>query len=151
MRIVLLCGLPGSGKSTYLTKTGLAGLSSDHLRQLLIDDVTDQTIHARVFESLRYLLRQRLMLERPLTYIDATHLTPAERAPYIGMARAYGAIVEAVFFDTPLEICLKRNAARDRVVPEEAMRAMASKLIPPDVSEGFAQVTVVRALTEPRL
>lgn len=121
----------------------MTGLSSDNLRQLLIDDATDQTIHARVFESLRYLLRQRLMLARPLTYIDATHLTPAERAPYIGMGRAYGAAVEAVFFDTPLPVCLERNAARDRVVPEEAMKAMAAKLVPPDLSEGFARIEII--------
>jgi predicted kinase len=145
MRIVLLCGLPGSGKSTYLAKTGMTGLSSDHLRQLLIDDASDQTIHAQVFESLRYLLRQRLMLKRPVTYVDATHLTPGERAPYIGMGRAYGAEVEAVFFDTPLEICQERNAARDRVVPEEAMKAMAAKLVPPSQAEGFSRVDLIAA------
>ena len=140
MRIVLLCGLPGSGKSTYLEKLGARGLSSDHMRELLIDDATNQTIHERVFESLRYLLRQRLMLGRPVTYIDATHLTPAERAPYIGMGRAYGCDVEAVFFDVPLEVCLARNALRQRVVPEEAMELMAAKWIPPEISEGFSRV-----------
>ena len=62
MRIVVLVGLPGSGKSTYLEQLGLVGLFSDRIRQLLTDDATDQTIHDRVFETLRYLLRQRLAL-----------------------------------------------------------------------------------------
>src|SRR5947209_2078342 len=105
MRIVVLVGLPGSGKSTYLERLGAAGLSSDAIRRQLADDETDQTIHDRVFQTLRYLLRQRLAIGRPVTYIDATNLTPQERAPYLGIGRSYGCEVEAVYFDVPLDIC----------------------------------------------
>ncbi|MGA3019708.1 MAG: AAA family ATPase [Bryobacteraceae bacterium] len=70
MRIVVLVGLPGSGKSTYLERLGAPALSSDRIRGLLADDETDQTIHDRVFQTVRYLLRQRLEMGRPVTYID---------------------------------------------------------------------------------
>jgi predicted kinase len=143
-RIVVLVGLPGSGKSTYLERLGITPLSSDVIRQLLIDDVTDQTIHARVFQCLRYLLRQRLAIGRPATYVDATHLTPAERRPYIDIAERYGCAIEALYFDVPFDVCLARNRGRSRVVPEEAVRAMAAKLVPPSAEEGFSRVTVVR-------
>jgi predicted kinase len=143
-RIVVLAGLPGSGKSTYLERQGITPLSSDLVRQLLADDPTDQTIHARVFQCLRYLLRQRLAIGRPTTYVDATHLTPAERRPYVKIAQRYGCSVEALYFDVPLDVCLARNRGRSRVVPEEAVRAMAAKLLPPSVEEGFSRVTVVR-------
>ena len=143
MRIVVLVGLPGSGKSTYLERIGTTGLSSDAVRKLLADDETDQTIHARVFQTVRYLLQQRLEIGRPVTYIDATNLTPEERAPYIEIGRAHGCEVEAVFFDVPLSVCLERNAQRHRVVPAEAMTKMAAKLVPPAVEEGFTRVTVV--------
>ena len=124
MRIVVLVGLPGSGKSTYLEQLGVRGLSSDGIRQLLADDETDQTIHPRVFQTLRYLLGQRLAIGRPATYIDATNLTPEERRPY-------------------LEIGLHRNAQRPRVVPGEALRKMAVKLVPPTTEEGFARVSII--------
>jgi predicted kinase len=144
MRIVLLVGLPGAGKSTWLERMGAGGLSSDAIRKLLADDESDQSVHARVFQTLRYLLVKRLAIGRPVTYIDATNLTPAERAPYIRIGRAHGCEMEAVYFDVPLEVCRARNARRERRVPEAALERMAAKLAPPALEEGFARVTVVR-------
>ena len=120
--MVVLVGLPGSGKSTWAERRGFTPLSSDAIRQLLADDATDQTIHRRVFLTLRFLLRQRLAIGRPVSCVDATSLTPAERAPYIAMARRVGCDAEAVFFDVPLEVCRARNGARGRVVRSEERR-----------------------------
>jgi predicted kinase len=147
MRIVVLCGLPGSGKSTWLgcklKESGGGALSSDAVRRLLADDETDQTIHVQVFQTIRYLLEQRLAIGRPLTYIDATNLTPEERRPYIDIARAHGCEIEAVFFDVPLDVCLERNARRHRVVPADALANMAARLVPPSLAEGFSDMTII--------
>ena len=143
MRIVVLVGLPGSGKSGYLEQIGATALSSDAIRRLLADDETDQTIHDRVFQTIRYLLRHRLALGRPVTYIDATNLTPEERQPYIGIGRSYGCELEAIYFDVPLAVCRERNARRHRVVPEDALAMMAAKLVPPSAAEGFDRIAVL--------
>ena len=145
MRIVVLVGLPGSGKSTYVQRVDGEALSSDAIRKLLAGDETDQTIHVQVFQTLRYLLEQRLAIGRHVTYIDATNLTPEERRPYIEIGRAHGCAMDAVFFDVPLEVCRDRNVRRSRVVPEEALEKMAAKLVPPAREEGFDNVVVIGA------
>jgi predicted kinase len=143
VKLIITVGLPGSGKSTYLARLGVNAVSSDEVRRLIADDPHDQTMNALVFSAVRYLIRRRIAAGRPETYVDATHLTPWERKPYWALAQRYGCKLEALFFDVPLEVCLARNLARERVVPEEAIRNMARKLTAPSKSEGFAKVTTI--------
>jgi predicted kinase len=143
-RLVIACGLPGSGKSSFLQAIGANAISSDAIRALLADDPAIQTIHRQVFATMRYLARRRLALGRPVTYVDATHLTPPERAPWIAIAKAFRADAEALFFDTDVDVCKERNRIRNRVVPEEAIDMLAAKLIPPGFAEGLQKITVVK-------
>jgi len=144
MRLVVLVGLPGSGKTTWAAWQPYSVLSSDAIRQLIADDPTIQTIHRQVFGTLRSLARQRLELRRPVTCIDSTALTRWERRPWLRLADDADCEAEAIFFDTPLEICLARNAHRDRVVPAEVVSDMAHRLEPPSINEGFARVITLR-------
>lgn len=142
--VVLAIGLPGSGKSSWFKRHNIRPLSSDLLRELLFDDAEEQRFQDLVFSNLRSMLRARLIARRPLSYVDATNLTPHDRHSWIKLAKDYGYDVQGVFFDVPLEVCLERHARRGRLVPEDIMRKMAAKLKPPTFDEGFSKITVVR-------
>jgi len=142
--VVLAIGLPGSGKSSWFKRHNLSPLSSDLIRALLFDDPTEQRFQDLVFSNLRSMLRARLVARRPLNYVDATNLTPHDRASWIKLAKDFGYEVQAVYFDVPLEVCLERNSRRHRVVEEDVMRKMSAKLKPPTFEEGFSKITVVR-------
>ena len=144
MKLIITVGLPGSGKSTYLAGLGVNAISSDEIRRLIADDPHNQSMNARIFATVRYLIRQRIAAQRDVTYVDATHLTPWERKPYVKLAQRYGCELEALFFDVPVETCIARNQTRDRIVPEEAIRKMASRLVPPSTGEGFTDVQIVK-------
>jgi predicted kinase len=142
--VVLSIGLPGSGKSTWFKRHNILPLSSDMVRILLFDDVTEQRYQDLVFSTLRSMLRARLLARRPSNYLDATNLSAHERRSWIKLAHDFGYEAHAVFFDVPPEVCIERNRRRDRNVPEDVMQRMAAKLRPPKFEEGFAKITVVR-------
>ncbi len=142
--VVLSIGLPGSGKSTWFKRHSILPLSSDMVRILLFDDVTEQRYQDLVFSTLRTMLRARLLARRPWNYLDATNLSPHERRSWIKLAHDFGYEAHAVFFDVPPEVCMERNHRRERNVPEDVMQRMANKLRPPKFEEGFAKITVVR-------
>ena len=142
--VVLAIGLPGSGKSSWFKRHNIRPLSSDLLRELLFDDAEEQRFQDLVFSNLRSMLKARLIARRPMSYVDATNLTPHDRQSWIKLAKDYGYDVQGVFFDVPLELCMERHLRRSRVVSEDVMRKMAAKLKPPTFEEGFSKLTVVR-------
>jgi protein phosphatase len=152
--LVLLVGVAGSGKSTLAARLFAPDvvLSSDAYRERLSADAADQGATGAAFAALHRDLRARLMHGRT-TVVDATNVQPRARHPLVRMARETGVPVVAIVLDLPEELVLARNAARDRVVPEDAVRrqlaALRKALAPGGLEvEGYAQVVVVRSPAE---
>ena len=73
---------------------------------------------------------------------DAILVKKSERQPLLDIAVAHDVPVIAVWLDTPLEICLLRNAKRpvDEIVPDRAIRNVHAAIEPPTIEEGFSSV-----------
>ena len=127
---IVFCCLQGSGKSTFYARR----FGDTHVRLNL------DMLRTRHREDV--LLHACLAAQQPFV-ADNTNPTPPQRRRYAALARAAGfQAVECYWFDTPVEVCLMRNAARDegKRVPDLAIRGTAAKLVPPARAEGFDRV-----------
>jgi predicted kinase len=88
--------------------------------------------------------------ENPSTILfDAILVKRDERAPILRAVKEQSGTAVAVWFDTPLDICIARNAARpvDERMPEQAIRNVYAALEAPSTDEGFDEVIVISAAT----
>ena len=120
-RIFLLCGCPGSGKSTWvrerIAKYGGYHVSRDEIRFNLLDKYggdyfshEDEVINT-FYKNINELLDNDEQCVD--IYVDATHLTRTARMNVLKKIDANNAYMIAVWFDVPLELCLARNDKRE--------------------------------------
>lgn len=138
LQLVLVCGISGSGKSTYAKVINKENefilLSSDAFRAVLGRDENDQTVSAKAFEYLKNNARYFLKQGRSVI-IDATSTYPKSRRDFVDIGREFGAVVVAYCMDIPIEVCKERNAARERVVPDFVIQNQANRLAFPTLEE----------------
>lgn len=142
--VVLMIGLPGSGKSSYLAHYGLSTVSTDALRTLLLGDAADQRAAAQIFGLLYKILTSRLEAGVPQTFIDATNLDAAARKPLVRIAKEAGIPAVGIWMDADVDECLARNQLRGRVVAIEVIQRFARKLRLPTATEGIEHLYRVR-------
>ena len=135
--LVVMVGLQGAGKSTWVR---------EHLAGTHAVVSKDDWPHARRRETRQRRVVGELLAEGRRVVVDNTSAGPEDRAALVAAARTAGVPVRAVWIDTPLDICLERNEAREgrARVPLVGVLATRSRLIPPTTGEGFDRVDVVR-------
>lgn len=121
--LVTLVGPAGAGKSTWAARhyPAPAILSLDAYRLAATDSACDQTATPVAVQVRALLLDARLA--RGLTAVaDSTSCERRVREQLLAAARRWRMPATAVLFDTDLAECLRRNAARSRVVPSRVIR-----------------------------
>lgn len=126
-KMIMMCGLPASGKSTKaveLAKKYNANIhSSDEIRKELSGDINNQNINDLVFQTLHNRIKEDLKHNKSCVY-DATNIRYKQRKGFLCELEKIPCEKICVLMATPYEDCLKNNNSRDRKVPETVIEDM---------------------------
>ena len=131
LEVVVMVGLPASGKST------IAGLNYPS-HQIISLDKMEHPIREKEQE----LIEQSLAKGNSVVICD-TNITREIRARHIETAKKYNAYLVAVFLNLPIEVILKRNYNREIKVPDLAIFKMRDELERPGYDEGFDKIQII--------
>jgi predicted kinase len=132
MELIMLIGIPGSGKSSFY-KTYFF---NTYVRVSL--DLLNTRNKEKRFMALAFALQQRMVL-------DNTNVTKAERAQYIHQAMAHKFAVTGYYFESQLSVCLDRNENRTgkEKIDRVGVIAKHKALELPGYAEGFDKLYYV--------
>jgi len=153
-RLVIMVGVPGSGKSTIAgaieKRGGYVRLSFDDVRLALFGNAEDHGEEGQVGKEFRARLRAAFA-DGKSVIADNTNFLVDMRTQLVDIARECGVTdVHLVVLKVPLPECLKRNRARDRVVPTRTVRHMHWMLSNSEWPTGKeGRMTIVRPGPQP--
>jgi predicted kinase len=148
-RIIIGMGLPGSGKTKTLRelvdKYGYDYVCPDDLRNEMLGNAADQSRNKEVWDEAYKRVADRLSEGKTVVF-DATFADESQRKNFIVFAREHGAEkIQGLFVDAPFDVAEERNKARERIVPDHAMKRMEKGLreSPPEIADGFDSLFTV--------
>ena len=131
--LVITRGLPASGKTTYArswvaeSPTNRVRVNRDDLRLMLFGRTAPLlTVHELTVTTAQRAQVAALLAERSVI-VDDTHLRLRHARAWADLAASIGSAFEVVDIVTPLDECVRRDAARDRIVGEGAIRSLAAR------------------------
>lgn len=144
-RLIMLVGIPGSGKTTYAMEflklnMKTVYLSSDKIREELWGDESVQGDNNEIFTLMQNRAIEALNNGMNVIY-DATNVTRKDRSYIISLCPEFVKI-EAHIIWAPIETCIERDAARDRTVGKAVIDKMLKRFQPPFYDEGFDEIEV---------
>ena len=145
--LIVLCGLPACGKSTYaemLVESGnFQRVCPDLIRKAFYGDENIQGDGERVFKTAFHDIREYGCLYENVVF-DATNINRSRRKKLVKEMRGYFDIIICKWFSTPYYICDQRNQTRSRKVPNEVLLRMRDNFQQPSMEEGWDYVEEIK-------
>lgn len=146
-KLIMLAGLPSSGKSTYAqeisTKENAVIHSSDDLRIELFGNVNDTEHNQELFAELYERIKYDLQDGRNVCF-DATNISYKRRKAFLERIKKYNCIKECHLMATPYNMCVEWNEQREKSVPEHVIKEMHLVFDVPAYFEGWDNIKIIR-------
>lgn len=144
--LILLVGIPGSGKTTYAEKyikenPNAVHLSSDKIREELWGNEATQGDNNEVFSLMQYRAIDALNNGQSVVY-DATNITRKDRSYIIALCPKF-AKIECHIIWASIETCIERDAARERTVGKEVIDRMLKRFQAVYYDEGVDEIKII--------
>jgi predicted kinase len=134
--VIMLSGLPGMGKDTYLKKhyPGLPVISLDDIRRKYKFKPTDPSATGRVVQEAKEQAKVFLRKGEPFVW-NATNITLQIRSQWIDLFTSYKARVKLIYIEVPYKEWLRQNNEREYPVPHAVLLRLLGKLEVPFLYE----------------
>ena len=143
MKLVILIGPPGSGKTTHAilhhVSYGFARISQD----------MHEGDRKRTMNTYQMHIDSKYDI-----VLDRCNMSKKQRKEWIKIAKDAGYTIEAVQLVVPREVCVERMMTREghETIPntmdpnkmEDIVRSFNQDLEPPTLDEGFSKITIMR-------
>lgn len=148
-KLFLMMGAPGSGKSYWAThhlSERDKYISRDEIRFSFLEE--NDAYFAKETDVFEEFIRQinDALNKYENVFADATHLNPNSRNKTICRLTSKIDEINVIFLNTPLDICLARNAKREgrKYVPESVIKNMYYSIKMPEKEEGINKIYIIK-------
>jgi tRNA uridine 5-carbamoylmethylation protein Kti12 len=138
MILYAVCGIPGSGKTTYSRQ-----LAKELGAKLYCYDERPDGNHLGKIESSHIEMWRDIFTDLNNgedVICDDLHTTKRERVSILHAVNDSNCKKVLIVMETPLEVCLERNANRINRLPDNVVKAIHRSYEPPTFGEGWDEI-----------
>ncbi len=133
MKLLMLKGLPGSGKSTWARQfvsenQDWVRINKDSIREMMGGWTFKKE---KLVIKFRDVIVETVLADKKNVIVDDTNFDPKHEKRLQQLADIYGAEFSVKFFDTPIEECIKNDLKRLASTGERVIRKMYKQYLAP--------------------